>query len=116
MHHASGSQTSTVWPDNPRIVIASRADVLLPSESSTRSGLAAGADMAAISTQSRKPDRGGPELLLRIGGAFLNDPVGSGTLVRRISAGAFRRLVVRAPCWARAATDLTIPTRSSRWQ
>jgi hypothetical protein len=39
-------------PDNPRIVIASRADVLFPSETSTRSGFASCAE-AAISDHSR---------------------------------------------------------------
>jgi hypothetical protein len=33
-------------PDNPRIVIASRAEVLFPSETSTRSGFGSCADSA----------------------------------------------------------------------
>jgi hypothetical protein len=35
-----------MWPDNPRIVIASRAEVEEPSETSTRSGFEACAETA----------------------------------------------------------------------
>ena len=41
-----GSQTSTWCPANPRIVIASRDEVLFPSETSTRSGFGACAGVA----------------------------------------------------------------------
>jgi hypothetical protein len=44
--NGAGSQISTLCPDNPRIVIASRAEVLFPSETSTRSGLGTSVDAA----------------------------------------------------------------------
>ena len=54
------------WPASPRIVIASRADVLLPSETSTRSGFATCAGLAISGIIPALSERAAQNFTVRI--------------------------------------------------